>query len=245
MKLISIIILMIIFLLFIDYYHKQYRIKYSKKILQYRNSHSFYDNTDYARYKPYREIYTYKILIGFLIIILLSEIIASDNVTSSEVINTNLIKSAIYPFNDVKQNEIGTYYKKYGEKIDTILLLSTSMLNQNNFDNYSYTQLNEQIININLMINELNNYSTNNLEKNLHTLNLQRLYLLKSKYELVLKLKNDNFNNQYINSFNSLNHELNTTNNNYRLELIRIFNEIDMHYEILQDGTIKFVYPEV
>lgn len=69
----NIIIILIILLLYIDYYHKQYRIKYSKKIIKYRNSNSVYDDTDYSKYKPYREIYTYKILIAFLLIILFFE----------------------------------------------------------------------------------------------------------------------------------------------------------------------------
>lgn len=74
------IILMIIILLFIDYYHKQYRIKLSQKKIIYRNSHSFYDDTDYSKYKPYKEIYTYKILIIFLLIILIYYLIFFENI---------------------------------------------------------------------------------------------------------------------------------------------------------------------
>ncbi len=242
-------ILFIILLLYIDYYHKKYRIINSKKNIQYRNSHSFYDETDYSKYEPYREVYTYKILIGFLIIILMGEIITSDrnnnNNNKSEVVNINLIKNIIYQNNDIKQNEIGTYQKKYTEKVDSLLLTSTSILNQNNFNNYSKVQLNRQIIDINNVINELNKYIPSDLEKNLHTLNLQRLYLLKNKYEIASKYKDDYFNNQIINSLNSINNELNITNDNYRIELIRIFNEIEMQYEILQDGRISFVYPDI
>ena len=72
-----IIIFLIIILYFIDYFHKQYRIKRSIKNIKYRNSHSFYDDTDYSKYKPYREIYTYKYLIYFLIIILIINFVSN------------------------------------------------------------------------------------------------------------------------------------------------------------------------
>ncbi len=71
-----IIIILIICLFIIDYYHKQYRIKISKKNFTYRNSHSFYDDTDYTKYKPYKEVYTYKYLIAFLTIILVINFIS-------------------------------------------------------------------------------------------------------------------------------------------------------------------------
>lgn len=72
----EIIILLIILLLFIDYHHKQYNIKKSMKRIAYRNSHSYYDDTNYNNFELYREIYTYKILILFLIIILLINFIS-------------------------------------------------------------------------------------------------------------------------------------------------------------------------
>lgn len=72
-----IIIFLIIILYFIDYFHKQYRIKKSIKKTSYRNSHSVYDDTDYSKYKPYKEIYTYKYLIYFLIIILIINFVSN------------------------------------------------------------------------------------------------------------------------------------------------------------------------
>ncbi len=71
----EIILLLILILLFIDYFHKQYRIKRSQKKISYRNSNSVYDDTDYSKYKPYKEVYTYKIIIGFLIILIILDIL--------------------------------------------------------------------------------------------------------------------------------------------------------------------------
>lgn len=91
-----IIIFFLVLLFFIDYYHKQYRIKYSKKNLQYRNSHSFYDDTDYARYKHYREIYTYKIAAIILIAALILDTLLNKNYFAINYIMNFLIKSYLF-----------------------------------------------------------------------------------------------------------------------------------------------------
>ncbi len=72
-----IIIFLIIILFFLDYYHDKYNLKKSIKKIYYRNSNSVYDDTDYSKYKPYKKIYTYKFLIGFLIIILIINFISN------------------------------------------------------------------------------------------------------------------------------------------------------------------------
>lgn len=240
------ILIMIIILLYIDYYHKEYRIKRSKKNIKYRNSHSFYDDTDYSIYRPYREIYTYKILIIFLIILLIFEVIFPyKNNSAKKILNNNLINDIVfYENNETKQYNIGTYHKNYTKKIENIFLLNINMLSQNNFEYYNIAQFHEQINNINKLISEFNKYNPKDLEKKLYSLDIQKLYLLKEKYQIAVRLKNDNSNNQLINSLNSINHNLNKINNEYRIELIEIFNDINMKYEILNDGTIKFEYRE-
>ena len=88
----EILILIIFILFFIDYYHKQYRIKNSQKKISYRNSHSVYDDTDYTKYKPYREVYTFKIIIIFLFAILLIEIfINTDNLNIINIFKYGLL----------------------------------------------------------------------------------------------------------------------------------------------------------
>ena len=79
MNLQKIILIFIVILIFIDYYHKQYRIKHSKKDIKYRNSHSVYDDTDYTKYRPYKEVYTYKIAALVLFIALILDTILNKN----------------------------------------------------------------------------------------------------------------------------------------------------------------------
>ena len=86
-----IIIFFIIILFYIDYYHKQYRIKRSKKNIKYRNSHSFYDDTDYSRYKPYKEIYTYKIAAAVLFIAFIINLILYNNTIFLKIIISSIM----------------------------------------------------------------------------------------------------------------------------------------------------------
>ncbi len=246
---IEIIILLIISLLFIDYFHKQYRIKRSLKNITYRNSHSFYDDTDYSKYKPYKEVYTYKILIIFLIAVLILDIIPIGKNSSREIktskLPKNLIHSMIYTRNEINQYEIGTYQKNYGKQIEELVSLNINILNQNNFENYDIIKLNEQINSINSMLTKLHSYNTKELESSLHSLNIKILNLLKNNYEVALGLKNDTYNSYLINSLNSTTNQLNIANNEYRIELIRIFNDIDMEYKILEDGKIYFTFKDL
>lgn len=245
---IEIIILLIIALLFIDYFHKQYRIKRSLKNITYRNSHSFYDDTDYSKYKPYREVYTYKILIVFLIILLVLNIIPIGKNNTGNIkfkIPNNISKSIIYTRNEINQYEIGTYQKNYGKQIEKLFTSSIEILNQNNFNDYDINKLNEQINDINSTINKLNSYKPKELENSLHNLNIKIVNLLKNKYDTALGLKTDHYNSQLINSLNYSSNQLNTAYNEYRIELIRIFNDINMNYKILDDGTIHFTFKDL
>lgn len=91
-----IILFFLILLLFIDYYHKQYRIKYSKKDFKYRNSHSFYDDTDYTKYRPYKEVYTYKIAAIILFIVLIFDTFLNKNFFTIIFIKDYLIKPLLF-----------------------------------------------------------------------------------------------------------------------------------------------------
>lgn len=241
------IMLLIIVLLFIDYYHKKYRMKQSIKKVYYRNSHSYYDDTDYSKYKPYREIYTYKILIAFLTVILIVEII-SQSKRNNKIVNNipiNIISTIPNTPNEIKQQEIAQYYNNYTKKIDELLTTAQFLLLQKNFENCSIAELNSQIKIINTTITKFANYKPKELENNLYQLDVQKLNILKNRYEIALKLKDDYYNNQLINSFNSTNHKFYTVNNNYRIELIRIFNEIKMNYKIEESGEIRFTYKDL
>ncbi len=246
---IEIIILLIIALLFIDYFHKQYRIKRSLKNISYRNSNSFYDDTDYSKYKPYKEIYTYKILIIFLITILILDIIPIGKSNSREIktskLPKNLINSIIYTKNEIDQYEIGTYQKDYGKQTEKLFTSSIEILSQNNFNNYDINKLNEEINHINSTLNKLNSYKPRELESSLHNLNIKILNLLKNKYDTALELKTNYYDNQLINSLNASSNQLNIEYNKYRIELIKIFNDINMNYKILDDGTINFTFKDL
>ncbi len=240
------LLLLIIILLFIDYFHKQYRIKRSIKNIKYRNSNSYYDDTDYSKYKPYKEVYTYKILIIFLIILLIIDIFSPNNTNLREkIISGNLIKKAIYTDNATDQFQVGTYHNKFTEKIYNIFLINIDMITPEALQYYTATQYNEQLNNINSLIYEINNYKPKDIETKLHKLDIKKLYLLKDKFEIAIKLKTNSYDYTLANSLNSKSNELNITNNEFRIELLRIFNEINMKYEIKEDGTIEFTYEKL
>lgn len=246
-KTIIIIIILIIILLFIDYFHNQYRFKRSIKKVSYRNSHSYYDDTDYAKYQPYAKTYTYKYLIIFLSIILIVEIVSNlDNLSNNTYSNNlnNLNNNLFYFSDESKQYEIGTYHKNYSKRIESLQQLDKEMLSQDSFDYYSEGQIKQQISFINSIILEYDNYKANELESSLHNINIQKLYLLKNKFEIAAELKSNTYNNELINSLNSINHDLNKASNDYRIEIIRIFNNINMNYNIDENGIIEFTYKE-
>lgn len=157
----------------------------------------------------------------------------------------HLYGNTYYTNNEINQYKIAQYHLNYKKRVEAISIILSSTLNDINLYNFDTVKINEQLNIINDMIIEFNNYIPEEININLHSYDCNLLIAFKEKYNAALSLSNNYYDNNLINNFNTANNNINYYSELYRAELLKIFNEIEMKYTILENGTINFTYKEI
>lgn len=232
-------------------------VKTYKEIM---NDHdSFYNNKAYERELEElkeKRIRANKKFILFLIIFSIiiaaycnqdfikSKLIAFKNNSINESVlklsNNNIITS-----NDKKQFKVGEYHKYFTKRIENLFLIMKTDLAFNDTINFDINKINKQINVIDDMIIEFSNYIPEEINKNLHTYNINVLHSLKEKYKAAEALTVKPNDIILTNNFNTANNNINLWSQSYRNELLKIFDEINMNYSYLENNSITFSYTEI
>lgn len=233
------------------------KVKNYKDIIDDHNS--FYHNTAYdneqekkkEKRKRNNKIIIFVLIISFImtgILLNLDKLQSKFNDISFN--NSTKVKASEYKninasISEIKQYKVAIYHKNFSKRVEAVNIIQNTDLNIENFYNLNSEKIIKQIEVINEMIYEFSNYIPEDINKNLHTYNLNLLEALNRRYVTALEINGDMENQNFINDYNAANQDVNNYNNLYRNELIKIFDDINMPYSILENGTITFTYKNI
>lgn len=233
------------------------KVKNYKDIIDDHNS--FYHNTAYyneqeikkEKRRNHNKIIIYVFIVSFIMIVIslnfneLKSKFDDINLNNSTQVKASEYKNINFSTNEIKQYTVAIYHKNFSKRVDAINIIQNTDLNIEKFYNLNSEKIIEQIEIINKMIYEFSNYIPEDINKNLHEYNLNLLEALSRRYVTALEINRDMTNHNFINDYNAANSDVNNYNNLYRNELIKIFEDINMSYSILDNGTITFTYKNI
>lgn len=175
-----------------------------------------------------------------------SEIIKTIILSILIIIITLILFNFEFISNTVKQYQVGEYQNNYGNKVDLILSEQDKILKDNYFIlNYNSSKINQQIEIINNLINDYNNYNPGEINKNLHFYNINLLNTIVNKYKIQMLLENDYTGLNIKEQMETVNKDISNIKNQYRTELINIFDKINMTYLISETGKVKYTFKKL
>lgn len=233
------------------------KVKNYKDIIDVHNS--FYHNTAYdneqemkkEKRKRNNKIIIYVLIISFIMTGIslnfdkLQSKFKDISFNNSSKVKATEYKNINVSTKEIKQYTVAIYHKNFSKRVDAVNIIQNTDLNIENFYNLNSEKIIKQIEVINEMIYEFSNYIPEDINKNLHVYNLNLLEALNRRYVTALEINRDMTNQNFINDYNAANNDINNYNNLYRNELIKIFDDINMPYSILENGTITFTYKNI
>jgi len=238
-------------------------VKPYKEIIDDHND--FYHNTAYEQevLEKYYKREKRKRIIIYLCILSILIFAGYKNIDKIDFdkIKANIVKSKIeatkpgttmsfnsnitYTDNDKKQYEIAMYHMNYTKQIEPINVITESIIENGNLNNYfDINLINDELIVIDDLLKNFINFIPSDINRNLHNLNIKILICYKNLYNIALLLNNDN-NQEIVNQYKYNNEELRNYYIEFRKEILKIFDDINMTYNIDENNIIHFTYKEL
>lgn len=212
----------------------------------YYNNKAYQNKSNYKNSRNFKPLFITFILIFVLITLFKSKDLILSNFKSIESLNNFTKNSSL--ITDISpdielQIQVGKYHKEYTNRIELLNVIMINIIDYNYIQNSDILKIQEQGRLVEEYISSFNRYLPEDINKNLHKYNLEQLYNYQLLYSNAELLASGYIDNQIIDNFNNANRNIQSISDEFREEIISIFNELNMKYTILDNKRITFTVP--